>query len=125
MLVSNEFDEIRPYYDEEVPAIMTRLLDDPVFTRVLNKLYLADEVKIKEVRDAMAQTRDVETFQLRFMVPFLEGILESSTSGLTIGGLEHLKKDQSYLYISNHRDIVLDSAPVSYTHLTLPTKRIV
>ncbi|NEW84978.1 MAG: glycerol acyltransferase [Mariniphaga sp.] len=110
MLVSNEFDEIRPYYDAEVPAIMTRLLDDPVFTRVLNNLYAADEAKIKEVREAMRQTTNVEAFQRRFMVPFLESILKSSTRGLTIGGLEHLKKDQSYLFISNHRDIVLDSA---------------
>ena len=109
MLVSNEFDEIRPYYDAEVPAIMTRLLDDPVFTRVLNNLY-GDEAKIKEVRDSMRQTTNVESFQLRFMVPFLEGILKNSTRGLTIGGLEHLEKDQSYLFISNHRDIVLDSA---------------
>jgi hypothetical protein len=109
MLVSNEFDEIRPYNDDEVPLIMARLLADPVFTRVLQNLYV-DEVKIKEVRDAMQQTRDIESFQLRFMVPFLEGILKSSTRGLTIGGLEHLKKDQSYLFISNHRDIVLDSA---------------
>jgi len=109
MLVSNDFDEIRPYYDEEVPAIMTRLLADPVFTRVLQNLY-ADDAKIKEIRDAMSQTRNVESFQLRFMVPFLEGILKSSTRGLTIGGLEHLKKDESYMYISNHRDIVLDSA---------------
>jgi len=109
MLVSNDFDEIRPYYDEEVPAIMTRLLADPVFTRVLQNLY-ADDAKIKEIRDAISQTRNVESFQLRFMVPFLEGILKSSTRGLTIGGLEHLKKDESYLFISNHRDIVLDSA---------------
>jgi len=109
MLVSNEFDEIRPYYDTEVPAIMTRLLDDPVFTRVLKNLY-GDDAKIKEVRESMRQTTNVESFQLRFMVPFLEGILKSSTQGLTIGGLEHLEKDQSYLFISNHRDIVLDSA---------------
>jgi len=109
MLVSNDFDEIRPYYDDEVPAIMTRLLADPVFTRVLHNLY-TDDAKIKEIRDAMLQTRNVESFQLRFMVPFLEGILKSSTRGLTIGGLEHLKKDESYLFISNHRDIVLDSA---------------
>jgi len=109
MLVSNEFDEIRPYYDAEVPAIMTRLLDDPVFTRVLNNLY-GDEAKIKEVRESMRQTTNVESFQLRFMVPFLESILKNSTRGLTIGGLEHLEKDQSYLFISNHRDIVLDSA---------------
>lgn len=109
MLVSNEFDEIRPYYDEEVPEIMTRLLADAVFARVLKNLF-ADEAKIKEIRDAMAQTINVESFQLRFMVPFLEGILKSSTRGITIGGLEHLEKDQSYLFISNHRDIVLDSA---------------
>ena len=109
MLVSNEFDEIRPYYDEEVPEIMTRLLADPVFARVLKNLF-ADEAKIEEIRDAMAQTRNVESFQLGFMVPFLEGILKSSTRGITIGGLEHLEKDQSYLFISNHRDIVLDSA---------------
>jgi 1-acyl-sn-glycerol-3-phosphate acyltransferase len=109
MLVSNDFDEIRPYYDEEVPGVMTRLLNDPVFTRVLHNLFI-DEVKIKEVREAMLQTRDVESFQLRFMVPFLESIIKSSTKGLTVGGLENLKKDQSYLFISNHRDIVLDSA---------------
>jgi len=109
MLVSNEFDEIRPYYDDEVPEIMTRLLADPVFARVLKNLF-ADDAKIKEIRDSMLQTQNVESFQLRFMVPFLEGILKNSTRGLTIGGLEHLDKDQSYLFISNHRDIVLDSA---------------
>lgn len=109
MLVSNEFDEIRPYYDEEVPEIMSRLLTDSVFSRVLKNLFVDDE-KIQKVRGAMLETRDVESFQLKFMVPFLENILKTSTSGLTIGGLEHLKKDQSYLFISNHRDIVLDSA---------------
>ncbi|HEY3388472.1 MAG TPA: 1-acyl-sn-glycerol-3-phosphate acyltransferase, partial [Prolixibacteraceae bacterium] len=109
MLVSNEFDEIRPYYDDEIPEVMTRLLADPVFTRVLQNLY-GDAAKIKEVRDSMLQTRNIESFQLRFMVPFLEGILKSSTRGLTVGGLENLDKDQSYLFISNHRDIVLDSA---------------
>lgn len=109
MLVSNEYDEIRPYRDEEVPEVMARLLADPVFTRVLINLF-STEAKIQEIRDAMLQTNDVESFQLRFMVPFLENILKSSTQGLTIGGLENLEKDQSYLFISNHRDIVLDSA---------------
>ena len=109
MLVSNEFDEIRPYYDDEVPGKMTSLLADPVFTRVLNNLFV-DPVKVQEVREAMKQTRNVESFQLRFMVPFLENIIKSSTRGLTVGGLENLDKNESYLFISNHRDIVLDSA---------------
>lgn len=108
-MVSSDFDEIRPYYDEEVPEIMTRLLADPVFARVLNRLF-NDQEKISEVREAMQQTRDVESFQRKFMIPFFDNIIKSSTNGLTIGGLEHLEKDKSYLFISNHRDIVLDSA---------------
>ncbi len=109
MSVSSNFDEIRPYRDEEVPEIMNRLLVDLVFTRVLKKLYV-EESKIQEIREAMLETQGVESFQRRFMVPFLEGIISTSISELTVGGLENLDKDQSYLFISNHRDIVLDSA---------------
>ncbi len=109
MLVPSDFDEIRPYNDDEVPEIMIRLLVDPVFKRVLNNLF-GNEEKIKEVRDAMSQTLNVESFQRTFMIPFFENIIKSSTRGVTIGGLEHLEKDKSYLFISNHRDIVLDSA---------------
>ena len=109
MLVSNDFDEIRPYRDEEVPEIMDRLLVDPVFARVLKNLFV-EESKIREIRETMLQTQNVESFQLKFMVPFLENIIKTSTTGLSIGGLEYLGKDKSYLFISNHRDIVLDSA---------------
>jgi glycerol-3-phosphate O-acyltransferase len=109
MLALSDFDEIRPYRDEEVPEIMNRLLVDPVFARVLQNLY-NDESKIQEIRKAMVQTTNVESFQRTFMVPFLERIILSSIRELTIGGLENLEKDKSYLYISNHRDIVLDSA---------------
>src|ERR1035437_1502235 len=107
MLVSSDFDEIRPYYDLEIPENMIRLSADPVFNRVL-KNYFGDETKIQEIKDAMLQIRDVEAFQIKFMIPFLENIIKSSTEGLTVGGLENLKKDESYLFISNHRDIVLD-----------------
>ena len=109
MLASNDFDEIRPYRDEEVPEIMDRLLVDPVFARVLKNLFV-EESKIQEIREAMIATQNVESFQLRFMVPFLENIIKLSISELTVGGLEYLEKDKSYLFISNHRDIVLDSA---------------
>ena len=109
MFVSNKFDEIRPYTDEEVPEIMNRLLIDPVFNRVLNNFF-GDEAKIRHIKESMVETSDVETFQRKFMIPFLENILDSSTQGITIEGLEHLDKNKSYLFISNHRDIVLDSA---------------
>ncbi len=109
MLESNEFDEIRPYNDEEVPEIMNKLLVDPVFARVLKNVF-ADDAKIQVIRDTMLQIQNVEAFQRAFMIPFLENIINTSTKGITIAGLEHLEKDRSYLFISNHRDIVLDSA---------------
>ena len=109
MLVLSDFNEIRPYRDEEIPDIMQRLLEDPVFIRVLQNIFVEDS-KIREIKQAMLLTKDVESFQRNFMVPYLERIINSSITDLTVGGLEHLKKDKSYLFISNHRDIVLDSA---------------
>lgn len=88
---------------------MDRLLVDPVFARVLQNLFI-EESKIQDIRNSMVRTNNVESFQLTFMVPFLERIIKSSISELTVGGLEYLSKDKSYLFISNHRDIVLDSA---------------
>ncbi len=103
------FDDIRPYRDEEVPAVMERLHSDPVFQKVLTNLY-HEEPRIAQVKAALLQTKTVESFQTTFMVPFLENILNTSSRGMTIGGLENLEPDKSYIYISNHRDIILDSA---------------
>ena len=124
MLASNDFDEIRPYRDEEVPEIMDRLLVDPVFARVLKNLFI-EESKIQDIRNSMVRTNNVESFQLTFMVPFLERIIKSSISELTVGGLDYLSKEKSYLFISNHRDIVLDSALLHvevYKHGFKPTE---
>jgi len=109
MQVSPDFEEIRPYRDEEIPKMMDKLLADPTFISILKKLF-HDDIKVKAVERAIRHTRTVEAFQLQFMVPFFENIINSSSKGVFIEGLENLKKDQSYLYISNHRDIVLDSA---------------
>ena len=104
-----DFDDIRPYRDDEIPAMMTKLLEDPVFTRVLRKLFRSED-KCREIEEAMRYTRTVESFQRWFMVPYLENIISNSTQGVFTGGLENLKKKGRYLFISNHRDIILDSA---------------
>ena len=95
MHVSHNFDEIRPYRDEEIPQMMSKLLGDPVFNKVLRKLF-HDENELQKVQDLMAQTRTIESFQLQFMVPFLQNIINTSTKGLFVSGLEHLDKNQSY-----------------------------
>jgi hypothetical protein len=109
----HEFDDIRPYRDDEMPEVMDRLVNDPVFDKALINLYKSKEA-VKKVKLQLAQTNKVEDFQETFMVPYLENIIRSSTKGITIGGLEHLEKSKSYLFISNHRDIILDAALMNY-----------
>ena len=48
-------------------------------------------------------------------MPFMDGLLAKTTSGLTVSGLENLDKNTPNVFITNHRDIVLDSAQLSYS----------
>ena len=104
------FDDIRPYRNDEFPAVLTRLLEDPVFDRVLMKSLQKGEAEIEQMKNAMRQVKSIEDFQGQFVVPVINQILTASSRGLTVEGLDELDKSQRYLYISNHRDIILDSA---------------
>jgi hypothetical protein len=104
------FDDIRPYRNDEFPEVLSRLLVDPVFHRVLmNSLHKGEE-EILLMKKAMKEVKSIEVFQDQYIVPVINQILNSSSRGLTMQGLEELDKSQRYLYISNHRDIILDAA---------------
>ncbi len=108
-----DYDEIRPYYDHEVPDKIKILLGDPVFERVLHYLY-PDPKNEASIRKYLAQVQTVAELQHSFIYHFVEKIIEATTGGVTISGLEFLEKSKSYLFISNHRDIILDSAFLNY-----------
>jgi glycerol-3-phosphate O-acyltransferase len=109
----HEFDDIRPYRDEEIPEVMDRLVKDPVFEKALSNLYKSKEA-VEKVKYLLSRTCMVDDFQTNFMVPYLENIIRTSTTGVTVGGLGNLDKEKSYLFISNHRDIILDAALLNY-----------
>jgi glycerol-3-phosphate O-acyltransferase len=104
------FDEIRPYRNEELSVVLRRLTDDPKFNKVLAKYMNKSQEDFEQMKAAMRATKTIEDFQERFVVPMIERILTKSSEGLTINGLDELDRNQRYLYISNHRDIILDSA---------------
>jgi glycerol-3-phosphate O-acyltransferase len=106
---THNFDDIRPYRNEEFPSILERLLKDPLFNDVLRNLNKG-EVELAQMRAALHSTKTIEVFQDQFVVPMINQILAASSNGLSMYGLENLDKNQRYLYISNHRDIILDSA---------------
>jgi len=74
---------------------------------LFSQLARIDRAKIIELLAGIA-TRD--EFQSRFFGPVVQRIIAGTTDGVSVSGLEHLDKNTSYLFITNHRDIILDSA---------------
>ena len=102
------FDDIRPYTDAEIPAAMQRLVAYPEFRTVCG--YLFPDRPFEEVTALLTSSRTVEEFQSRFMVPVVEALMDKTTDGVTVEGMEKLDPAVNYLFVSNHRDIVLDAA---------------
>ena len=61
-------------------------------------------------KDLMRHTHSLRDFQINFIYPALMKVLERSSDGLTTGGFEVLEPNVAYLFISNHRDIILDTS---------------
>lgn len=102
------FDDIRPYYDSEIPAAAQRVADNPYFTAIINYLFPDKNVDeyIKEFR-AISTTNE---FQAQIMHHVIRSIVEKSSSGLTASGFDKLNDENKCMFIANHRDILLDSA---------------
>jgi hypothetical protein len=122
----NQFDDIRPYRDSEVPDVIARLIADSEFIDLLLSrrapllMRLIPWVMKPIARPLLRRhlrnlTRDVETvadFQDHVKVG-LQNVLDKTTDGYSFGGLDQLDPGKAYLFISNHRDIALDPAMVN------------
>lgn len=105
---SANFDDIRPYYDHEAHDVLQKMIKDPLFMK-LSK-FLWPEITQEQIETKAAKVNTALGFQLEFMHPAIRTIVSRSCTGLTCNGFEHLKKDEAYLFVANHRDILLDSA---------------
>jgi hypothetical protein len=105
---SRQFEEIRPYYDHEVKAAIERVVKHPQFVAVLNYLY--ENENVDELVQVFNRIETVVQFQDFFSSYTVKRIIELSSGGLSFQGLENLDPEKSYLFIANHRDIVLDAA---------------
>ncbi|MBO7302358.1 MAG: 1-acyl-sn-glycerol-3-phosphate acyltransferase [Bacteroidaceae bacterium] len=109
-MIPAEFDEIRPYLPDELPQIFEELIADPEFQAVIG--YAIKEIPFEHVAMAMRASKDNLAFQKAIIYPFLQGIVKKLTSefSLSYENIDNLKKS---LCISNHRDIIMDSAFLS------------
>jgi len=103
-----EFDSIRPYHKEEIPGALNRVLASPEFQKILDFLFPGeDHEKIKE-RITKAKSR--REFHDNFMFRVISSIVDKTADELTFSGIDQLQKDQGYIFVANHRDIILDSS---------------
>ena len=108
----NDFDDIRPYYEEEIPAAMQRLTDSDAFPLLASYVYPG--VPLEEVRQRVRGFKTVREFQSDTMYKANEQVIERSMTAFSGSGLEHLDPHKHYLYVSNHRDIMLDASLLQY-----------
>jgi len=102
------FEDIRPYLDAEIPAAMQRIVADKYFPLVCE--YLFPGKPVQEIAAVIGSCRTVDEFQHRFMMGAVGAVIKKTIDDLTAEGVERLDPSQNYLYVSNHRDIVLDAA---------------
>jgi len=105
---AESFEEIRPYNDDEINDAMHRIADEPSLESVVN--YLFPDINIDDFRQELINIHAAYEFQHRIMHKTIWSIVNKTSAGLSYEGFERLKKDTAYLFISNHRDILLDSA---------------
>lgn len=108
MNTEQDFEDIRPYSDDEINPALHRIVGVPEFSKVLE--YIFPE---RNKEDIIAELKGIHSaidFQRKFMHPLVNSIVRKTSKGLTYSGFDLLVPGTPYLFVSNHRDIVLDSA---------------
>lgn len=107
MKTPSVYDDIRPFDPEELPAAFERLLSDAQFQQVLGYLYPG--VPQEAIKTKMMACKTNLEFQLAFCYGFLKDLMAKASKGFDMN-VEAVDVTKRYTFVSNHRDIVLDSA---------------
>ncbi len=106
------FDDIRPYNAEEIPAAMQRIAYSSSFP--ILAAYIYPNEPLGDVRKRIAAYKTVREFQTETMSMVNERVIKNSITDFSCSGLDKLNPNEQYLYVSNHRDIMLDSSLLQY-----------
>lgn len=129
------FDDIRPYRDEEVRPTLDRLVSDNEFVGAVTRLrfptahrffgWLLEPLVRSKLSSQLGGINDIRGFQ-SVVEQYMTSMMEKRVGKLTVSGLDKLDKHGAYLFISNHRDIAMDPAFVNWVlfHAGCNTLRI-
>ena len=102
-----QYDAIRPFEPDELPEVYDRLLKDPQVQQVM--AYLYPGVPVEMLSQKMHACKTNLDFQKTFCYDFLKKLLAKASLGMSFRH-DAIDLKKRYTFVSNHRDIVLDSA---------------
>lgn len=102
------YDDIRCYTDADVPAKLWPLADRPEIASFIHGAF--PQADVEQVRKTILGSKTIAEFQERVVIYFLNILCQQCTDGVTATGIEGVDASCGHLFITNHRDIVLDSA---------------
>lgn len=114
-----DFSDIAPYEASIFQEKIRSLVKEPGFLHAVS--YTMPKEDIPFLIEELLKITNTHEFQKEVMLPFLELIAKTTTSGISLGGIKYLNPNLSYTYITNHRDIVLDA---SFLNLALTRRGI-
>ncbi|MCB1616634.1 MAG: 1-acyl-sn-glycerol-3-phosphate acyltransferase [Pseudomonadales bacterium] len=135
MAQRSDFDDIRPYHDDEVATVLQRVLCDDEFAAAMARFRFPQFARfcpwlIKPLlrfflKRRLAKVASVAAFQ-DVIEGYMSHMIATTTDGLSSSGLDKLQRDKAYLFLSNHRDIAMDPAFVNFVlyHQKMQTVRI-
>lgn len=107
-LHKHSFDDIRPYDDDQFHRKIADLVREPGFEHAVR--YVMPDVDYPAFVERLLTVKSQMDFQHKIMGPFLEMLVAKTTDGLSVSGLENYIPGTSHVFITNHRDIVLDAS---------------
>jgi 1-acyl-sn-glycerol-3-phosphate acyltransferase len=110
------FNQIRSFRDNEVNDYLQKIIKEDLFIEILSYQFGRD--KVDEILNRLSHMQTIKELQFNLLKPLLENLLKQSVTELTYSGLENIQKNNTYLFISNHRDILLDSFILNYILIT-------
>jgi len=104
----SKFDKIRPFYDAEVNNAICSSINHPMMKALMS--FAFPDVDENVWKEQLMRTHSIRDFQINFAYQAVKKVLTKSSDGLSTSGFEKLEPNTSYLFISNHRDIILDTS---------------
>ncbi|MBP3762616.1 MAG: 1-acyl-sn-glycerol-3-phosphate acyltransferase [Bacteroidales bacterium] len=101
------FNDIRPYNDEELRQALPRIEHWELIPQILRFIY--PQERAEDSLQRLRQVQSVEQLQTTFMYDAICRVVETTSTGFSCSGFDYIKRGRPYLYLSNHRDITLDA----------------